>query len=302
MRPSRLLQLACCYPPRLDTPSWPRAFASPSSIRRQYLSLLFGFPREADLSLVDNHWMQTTHAVIARYRAHPALKAAMVPTAAPAPAAGASVAPAPGTKSSSRGGKNRTSSSSAAAAAAGTPAGAGLTQEQRALVKRFAQFLAAEIAQYQQLQVRLALSSGLTEVEGYLPWLSNGQFTGPLPALADDDPDRPPTAQDRQRKLAMFVKGLIFLGDLERYREMYSPARPAPAGRAAKGEDGSGSGGGGRRTRHAPVGGAASTEALPGTKFEKAREYYDTARLVMPENGASPLTPRLAGPSFEDRP
>lgn len=233
------------------------------SIRRQYLTLLFGYPQDvADLSLFDSHWMQTTHNIIAVYRSHPALKAALTNAAF----------------------KMHTSTSAGGKSTEKGPAG--LNQDQKVVVKKFQQFLATEVQNYQKMEVRLVKSFNLVEVEGYLPWLSaavgggEGQ-TSVLPSSVE------PPSDQRTKKLAVFVKGLIFLGDLERYKEMYAQSG---GGRGTANTDQEG---GGRRGRSTiPVSVAVEQAAeTQGARFEKAREYYDTARLIMPENGTSSPLP-----------
>lgn len=245
------------------------------SIRRQYLTLLYGYPREADLNTFDQHWMQTTHSVIAKYRALPEMKIALNdPAAALAAAAAASTKSSSSRRAKGSGGGRKDD----AAAAVSDP---------RPVLKEFASFLKGEIKQYKELVVRLAVSSGLTEVEDYLSLLHPGPD---LIRVATDEPLGP---LERERKVGMFVKGLIFLGDLERYREMYSPTRLGLADVAPRKRE--------RRSNTAAKAAELSAEqqvSLPhDAEFKDARQYYDTARLIQPENGTACLLidrPQLA--------
>jgi hypothetical protein len=221
--------------------------------------------------------MQTTHSVIAKYRALPELKSARSdPTGAAA--AAAAVAASNKGSSSKRGHRNGGGRKDDGAAAA--------ANDPRPVLKKFANFLKDEIKQYLELVIRLAVSSGLTEVEDYLPQLSKEATIGPLSVAVDE-----PLEQDeRQRKLGMFVKGLIFLGDLERYREMYSLARLGLASNTRKR--------GGKQSaanKAAELLAEQQTPLLHDGDFKKARVYYNMARLIQPENGAAARSPFRAG-------
>lgn len=213
--------------------------------------------------------MQTTHSVIAKYRALPSMKAA-----ATDPVAAAAAVVASSKSSSAKSGRNRSGGARKEEIVA--------SSDPRPVLKAFAHFLKAEIQQYLELVIRLAISSGLDEVQDVLDWLCEKASLDPV-GVAADEPFEP---DQRQRKFGMFVKGLIFLGDLERYREMYSPERLGLVG-----SDRSSKRGGGKTGTASKANKSAAQPQPPvrypiAAKFEEAREYYDAARRIQPENGA----------------
>lgn len=92
---------------------------------------------------------------------------------------------------------------------------------------------------------------------------------------AEDDPSLAPhlSKEELDKKIDIVYKGLVCLGDLERYKEQYSD-------KARKERDG------------AP---AKNNGRDPAERFNKAIMYYEVARALQPDNGE--LTDLLEGRS-----
>jgi tetratricopeptide (TPR) repeat protein len=84
----------------------------------------------------------------------------------------------------------------------------------------------------------------------------------------------PNTEEEREGRLAILSKALICLGDIARYRELYNESN----GRRAGQEDGPARRGRNRR------GGAADIPPRP-RNYDKARQCYEQARLLVPYEG-----------------
>ncbi|KAI0634007.1 hypothetical protein C8Q77DRAFT_1055468 [Trametes polyzona] len=177
--------------------------------------------------------------------------------------------------------------------------------EYRKLLQRFRQFLADEEKFWIQLIVRIRRLFQLDDAQPLLAQL------GILPdddAPADGAPPKrnhfqfpsdadidavapsltPTTREQRESRMAILSKALVCLGDIERYKEQYNEAGGRPR---AGHEDGppavnpnNQKGGRGRK------GGAAQPNGAPPLMarmrdYHKARQCYQQARLLLPQDG-----------------
>ncbi|KAL7422823.1 hypothetical protein Q5752_002119 [Cryptotrichosporon argae] len=222
-------------------PLWARDVdAERAQCRALYLGLVFGHPLSTYAQSLDHLWLHTSYALIAAYRAVIARLQAAAAAAAPAPA------PA------SRKARNAPDPSAS---------------ELRKTLTRLRQYLGSEETFYRGLVSRLV---GFYQLQR--------RVAAPLSAVGIGVPDEipgggpehglsPPLSRDEaEKKVALVYKGLICLGDLERYKEQY--------GDHGKKE---GKGSGGRKR--------------PGTRdtdpFGKAKTYYEVARGLQPDNGVA---------------
>ncbi|KDR77107.1 hypothetical protein GALMADRAFT_429038 [Galerina marginata CBS 339.88] len=174
--------------------------------------------------------------------------------------------------------------------------------EHRKLVQRFRQFLADEEKFWTQLVLRLRRLFDLGEAQpalvvlGLLTETDDGGVVNHVePAetregvmhgasgrnhfqFPPEDPTLsfvPTTMEEREGRLAILSKALICLGDIARYRELYNESN----GRRAGHEDGPP-----RRGRNRRGGGGADAPPRP-RNYEKARQCYEQARLLVPYDG-----------------
>lgn len=215
--------------------------------RDTHLTILFGHPFSPHAHSLDALWIQTTYLAIASYRDHVArAEAAAAPSAPSVPTGGGG-----GGAAKQRAQRN-------------VPA----EQELKKVLTRFRQFLSSEEAWYRQLIARInrffALDA-LVRLALSLVGIQLGDRHGDAHGGEDEDghgqvPDLRP--EDKREKLALVHKALICLGDVERYKEQYSPAQ---------------------RERRRPTGADAEDEE----RYGRARAYYDAARGVLPNEGKS---------------
>ncbi|KAL7414923.1 hypothetical protein BDY24DRAFT_22367 [Mrakia frigida] len=239
------------------------------NLRRRYQTLLFSHhPHPSSSSLtslepsptphpslllhVEGLWIQTTHAIIALHRAK--ITALSNPPPPPSSSSRPGRAPPPTVPSSAR---------------HHLPAGARPVELRKQLTK-FRAFLSAEIAFYSTLAGRFVRSLGVEEARPFLSSLGivvaeGNEVDALLTEGADAGASMAGSGVGARALLGRKVvtKLLVCLGDLERYREMYSERERERKGRLENGKS-----------------------VVPEEKrFERAREVYARARELMPENG-----------------
>jgi protein SMG7 len=239
-----------------------------TSLRRQYLQLIFVHPyskesKDADHSL----WMTTSYYIIAAYKQRIAAADAVVHQSA-----GDSHGQGRGLHAQSN--------------HHGRPSG---VVEHRKLVHRFRQFLAEEEKFWTSLIVRVVRVFGLEDAQ---PALTALGITIVDPPGTEESPrnDRrnvfpneaattAPSQSQKEQKLIMLSKALVCLGDIARYREHYNEGGGRPrAGKDFHDESKSNSRGrGGRR-------GVIEQPPRP-RNYSKAQDCYEQARLLVPDVG-----------------
>lgn len=131
---------------------------------------------------------------------------------------------------------------------------------------RFRQVLASEETFYRSLVARLVRFYNLGELSGVDATLKTIKLPTEYMPTNDSDEDESSHAaqfaslQEKKDKIPLLYKGLICLGDLERYKEQYK--QPMNNNRHAQ-----------ERERQAD-------------KFEAAEEYYLAAWSLMPDDGS----------------
>nr|XP_018266502.1 uncharacterized protein I303_00477 [Kwoniella dejecticola CBS 10117]OBR88660.1 hypothetical protein I303_00477 [Kwoniella dejecticola CBS 10117] len=233
-------------------PPWSReAEQSRQRCRETHLLLLFSHPLSPYSQTLDNLWHQTTYLLIASYRniisnIERSATLSHTPT---------------GTTQHNR--RNEGRSGAALPHSHAHPHDA---SELRKAVTRFKQYLSTEESFYKSLISRIYNFHNLAEVKDLFVYLN--QVKIPLSSNGNnvDHSDELPNLSsngglEKKDKLNLIYKGLICLGDLERYKDQYrEPVKPRR-------------GNGGR-------------EAVV-DKFGHAREYYEVARCIQPDDGAA---------------
>lgn len=220
-------------PPRPSSPHLAPRSADPSA-RNTYLAVLFQHPLSPHAQTLDSLWLGTTYTLIQSYRdVVGRIEAALPPRRGKEP-----------------GVKDSNGSSTAA--------------DLRRTLARFRQALVAEDTFYRSLIGRIVAFYRLQDRAA-----EHLALVGvPVPAIAQEgDPSLAPTLsrEEAEKKLGLVYKGLICLGDLERYKEQYS-----------------------ERARRDARDGMPPRDA----KFERAVMYYEVGRALQPDNGES-RTPLL---------
>lgn len=218
-------------------------------MRRRYLTLIFTHPKSTGAVIFDQAWVRTTHAFIAQYRtliagADEAVAAARVAAEAQQPAGAGRQARNGGSRRQNGGSGFQSHPSNSSSA------------ELRNTLKSFRSFLAQEIAFYLDLLARMVRKFGLEEARPFLEALQ----IDVAPVTGDSF-----QGEKGHDKFMLLHKGLVFLGDLERYKEMYSEKER-------------------ERTR-------TTLAFAEGKRFERAKQVYDLARLLVPDNGQYILFP-----------
>ena len=223
------------------------------SLRKQYVELLISHPfakesKDAELSL----WMHTSYAFITGYKQ----RIANLSTPQPPPRGGRQAAPR-------------------------EPPNAPV--ERRKLLSRFRQFLSEEEKFWISLITWFRRTFDLHEVQPILVSLE---------MISDDNPDMAPdgrnrgyllprhsdttiecTPEQRQVKLSSVSKALIFLGDIARYKEQYNESGGRPKAGVEAGPPARASG----KNKKTPIPRARD--------YEKARQRYEQARVLVPHEG-----------------
>ncbi|OCF59789.1 hypothetical protein L486_02462 [Kwoniella mangroviensis CBS 10435] len=135
------------------------------------------------------------------------------------------------------------------------------SHELRKAITRFKQFLSSEESFYKSLISRIYNYHELQDLPGIASSLL--QVKIPLGNQFDDDGHdevEVGRGQEKKDKLSLIYKGLICLGDLERYKEQYNNgnANQKPNRRGG-----------------------------PEERFGEARKYYEVARCIQPDDGAA---------------
>nr|XP_031859899.1 uncharacterized protein CI109_004748 [Kwoniella shandongensis]KAA5526971.1 hypothetical protein CI109_004748 [Kwoniella shandongensis] len=203
--------------------------------RNLHLTILFSHPLSPYAQSLDSLWHHTTYLLIQAYRdliAHLSSSATAVGGA---------------------GGNRRRG---------GSPNSNPNASELKKTITRFRQALSSEETFYKSLISRLVRFYGLAEVGDCASYLAEakipiggdeGSFEGVAGAGAGAG-----VGQEKKEKIGLVYKGLICLGDLERYKEQY---REVTNNRGAKA--------------------AGRNEE----KFAAARRYYEIARGLIPDDG-----------------
>lgn len=236
----------CCW--------WRFTKARACSIRRRIVHLLFDFPYSLEAESLDRTlWIQTSHRPIAEYRHQIQVLS----------------------------GQGKAASS-----------GPRPFVQLRKVQAKFRSFLAAEESFWSGLALRLVRTHALTEAKGALVSLDitspdpnnpgndiSRDVLSPAGQNSDQSPPRisasPASPDHYDRKLKMVHRVLIYLGDLARYREMYSedPTRPKST------EDKRG----GKRKPGKVT--APSNPDAKGRDYSRAVACYEQARLMVPDDG-----------------
>ncbi|KAK7444496.1 hypothetical protein VKT23_015177 [Stygiomarasmius scandens] len=165
--------------------------------------------------------------------------------------------------------------------------------EYRKLLQRFRQFLADEERFWTQFVVQLQKTFVLEEAKPILAALGivvdDAEFVpeaeGPRRIRNNFFPQSDPmvslvptTPEQRESRIAILGKALVYLGDIARYRELYNEAGGRPR---AGHEDAPPSGG--KRSRNRRGGGGFD---MPRPRnYEKAKLCYEQAKLLVPHEG-----------------
>ncbi|KAF8895874.1 hypothetical protein CPB84DRAFT_1815932 [Gymnopilus junonius] len=222
------------------------------NLRRRYLILLLVHPDTRESKDVENHlWMQTSYAFISSYKQRIAALDRIIQNNQRQQQQGQGQQPQP-RQNNNHG-----------------------VVEHRKLVQRFRQFLADEEKFWTQVVLRLRRLFDLSEAQPALITLASGRNHFQFPP---DDPNAsftPSTPEERESRMAILSKALICLGDIARYRELYNESH----GRRAGHEDGPP-----RRGRSRRGGAVADIPPRP-RNYDKARQCYEQARLLVPYEG-----------------
>lgn len=251
------------------------------SLRRRYLILLLVHPDARESKDVENHlWMQTSYAFISSYKQRiAALDRIIQNNQRQQQQQGQGQPPQP-RQNNNHG-----------------------VVEHRKLVQRFRQFLADEEKFWTQVVLRLRRLFDLNEAQPALIALGllserDDSVVSNLAAEASEtregvmhgasgrnhfqfppeDPNVsfvPSTLEEQESRMAILSKALICLGDIARYRELYNESH----GRRAGHEDGPP-----RRGRSRRGGAAVDIPPRP-RNYDKARQCYEQARLLVPYEG-----------------
>lgn len=178
--------------------------------------------------------------------------------------------------------------------------------EYRKLLQRFRQFLADEEKFWIQLIVRIRRIFQLedtqpvlaelgilpdddgTPADGAAPKRNHFQFPSDADVEAAAPSLTPTTREQRESRMSILSKALVCLGDIERYKEQYNEAGGRPR---AGHEDGppavnpnNQKGGRGRKGGAPPPNGAPPLLARL-RDYQKARQCYQQARILLPQDG-----------------
>ncbi|CED82862.1 Nonsense-mediated mRNA decay protein [Phaffia rhodozyma] len=201
------------------------------TIRGNYVRILLKFPDQADPRHLEALWIQTTHAFITRYRAR------------------ISTPSQPSRSASSNNKKNRRD----------------IQYEKNRNLNRFATFLREEIKFYKAFIGRIASAYELESTEKFLEGFSNeNRSAKSLDGIV-------PLKEAKSKGGAMVVRGFIFLGDLERYGEIYAVGKDSATKE---------SGGQGKAIKQ-----WLGTFEKQSEGFVKAKAMYQIAHLLDPDSG-----------------
>ncbi|WVW81655.1 hypothetical protein I302_103650 [Kwoniella bestiolae CBS 10118] len=200
--------------------------------RDTHLLLIFSHPLSPYYQSLDNLWHQTSYLIISAYRNI----ISNIERSSSSP--------------SSQGRRDgRRTDNNANANAQGN--------ELRKVITRFKQFLASEESFYKSLISRIYNYYDLFKITS----ISRALVQVKIP-LGNDYDDNEDGGQENRDKIGLIYKGLICLGDLERYKEQYYGQQQN------------------QKSNRRGTGGAEE-------RFGEARKYYEVARSVQPDDGAA---------------
>ncbi|TYJ58633.1 hypothetical protein B9479_000469 [Cryptococcus floricola] len=227
--------------------------AAQKQCRNAHLKLIFHHPLSPYSQSLDPLWLHTTYALIQSYRE----------VVAGLERVARSQEGSPVGNGGGRGGRRK----------GGGAGGAG--GDVKKALTRFRQVLASEETFYRSIVARIASSYELGEISGVASVLKQVKLPVDISSPHEASPlyeDASPLARrgstqslslaEKKTKLGLLYKGLICLGDLERYREQYK----APIN------------GAGRR---------AQERVREGGRFEAAGRYYTAAWSLLPDDGSA---------------
>ncbi|WWD05969.1 hypothetical protein V865_004054 [Kwoniella europaea PYCC6329] len=214
-------------------PPWSReAEQSRQRCRDVHLLLIFSHPLSPYSQSLDNLWHQTSYLLISAYRNIIS-----------------NIERSSSSSQPQQGRRDRRSDNNSN------------SNELRRVITRFKQFLSSEESFYKSLISRIYNYHELQDLPGIASSLL--QVKIPLGNRFDDDaPDEVEgeRGQEKKDKLNLIYKGLICLGDLERYKEQYNSNNGNQKSNGKSGSE---------------------------EKFSEARKYYEVARSIQPDDGAA---------------
>ncbi|WVF66309.1 hypothetical protein IAT40_001049 [Kwoniella sp. CBS 6097] len=230
-------------------PPWSREVEqSRQRCRDLHLVILFAHSLSPYAQSLDQIWHHTSYLLIAAYRD----MIANIERTLPPPNAQPS-----GSKSRRGGDRSGNSSKDERSQVA---------SDLKKAATRFRQALSTEETFYKSLIARIVNFHNLIQVGDTASYLAEAKI--PLGDNNDDDvKENLGTDQEKRDKLALVCKGLICLGDLERYKEQYKEPSKSRRGRSNQGQ-------GGVRDQDEE-------------KFGAAKRYYEIARGLQPDDGSA---------------
>ncbi|WVQ93930.1 hypothetical protein IAU59_001008 [Kwoniella sp. CBS 9459] len=218
--------------------------------RDLHLLILFAHSLSPYAQSLDQIWHHTSYLLIAAYRD----LIGNIERTLPPPAAQSS-----GSRSR-RGGGERGGSAS-------KDERSQVASDLKKAATRFRQALSTEETFYKSLIGRIVNFHNLAQVGDTASYLAEARI--PLGDNNDegDVKEISGTDQEKRDKLALVYKGLICLGDLERYKEQYKEPSKSRRGRDNQRQGGGGTG--------------------PEEKYGAAKRYYEIARGLQPDDGSA---------------
>ncbi|OCF33156.1 hypothetical protein I316_05201 [Kwoniella heveanensis BCC8398] len=234
---------------------WDSIHRSYPSCRDLHLVILFAHSLSPYAQSLDQIWHHTTYLLIAAYRD---LLANIERTLS-----------LPGSQPSSGSRTRRGGGGERGGGGSGKDERSQIASDLKKAATRFRQALSTEETFYRSLIGRIVNHHDLAQVDDTASYLAEAKI--PLGDSNDEDDERAngklETDQEKRDKLALVYKGLICLGDLERYKEQYKEPSKSRRGRSNQG----------------PSGGRTVEEE----KFGAAKRYYEIARGLQPDDGAA---------------
>ncbi|KAI0795562.1 hypothetical protein C8Q75DRAFT_746529 [Abortiporus biennis] len=179
--------------------------------------------------------------------------------------------------------------------------------EHRKLLQRFRQFLSEEEKFYTQLIVRLRRNFAIEDAQSALTALSilpedelqaanaataegnaprRNQYQFPPESDMENPTLLPTTPAQRESRIAIVSKALVYLGDIARYKELYNEAGGRP--RAGHEDGPPAQPAAGRSGRGGKRGGGPTPPIMMIARmrnYERAQACYEQARLLLPNDG-----------------
>lgn len=200
-------------------------------IRQLHLTILLHHAHSPHAQSLDSMWHQTSYPLITAYRSR--ITAADAQKQSPGHSLDTDKA---------RRNKGRT----------------GEQDEIKRVLTRFRQILGSEESFYRGLISRLASRYQLQDLAQHFLAVVHISIRNEDASLGEDRSKPVLRPEEKREKLSLIYKALVFIGDLERYKEQYSD--DVRLGRKPMAE-----------------------------RFAKAKDYYEVARALMPDDGESCL-------------